>query len=135
MQNSAEIILIIIIKGQKRENPLKDLPRISHILNVDTDSTRTSGVTHLGPDIGRSYLRWDEYDLFLKTKFLRLNTVCWLEFTVQERNEKHFIHKSLSLTINYAPIAKRTLLFLINLKNFIYFKQDDFAGSRISAVL
>ena len=98
--------MIIIIKGQNRENPLKDLPRISHILNVDTDSTRTSGVTHLGPDIGRSYLRWDEYDLFLKTKFLRLNTVCWLEFTVQERNEKHFIPKSLSLTINCAPISK-----------------------------
>ena len=82
--------MIIIIEGQTGENPLKDLPRISHILNVDTDLSRTLGVTHLGPDIGRSYLRWDEYDLFLKTKFLRLNTVCWLEFGVQERNNKKF---------------------------------------------
>ena len=78
--------MIIIFEGQNGENPLKDLPRISHILSVDTDLSRTQNVTHLGPDTGRSYLHWDEYDFFLKTKFLRLNTVCWLDFAIQERN-------------------------------------------------
>ena len=80
--------MIIIFEGQNGENPLKDLPRISHILSVDTDLSRTPGVTHLGPDTGRSYLRWDEYDFFLKTKFLRLIQVCRLEFMVQERKAK-----------------------------------------------
>lgn len=71
---------------------------MSHILSVQTETTRTNGVTHLP-----GYLNWSDNDILLDSQILQLNQVCWLTFdaTLQLPPANYNVYYKMRTKANY----------------------------------